>query len=105
SNMLQQANAALYKLTTNELKNDTYLVIRDGKRLFLKEYQRPRNDGLGARFIFQRLTDGEPFINERSDAILFHAEISGGSATDETETLVRPHGHAVLRRVNVGAKT
>ena len=84
SNMLQQANASLYKLTTNELKNDTYLVIRDGKRLFLKEYQRPRNDGLGARFIFQRLPDGEPFINERSEEILFHAEMSGGSALDGT---------------------
>src|SRR2546427_2598075 len=39
---------------------------------------------LGARFIFQRLTDGEPFINERSEEILFHAEISGGSAIDGT---------------------
>ena len=84
SNMLQQANAALYKLTTTELKNVTYLVIRDGKRLFLKEYQRPRNDGLGARFVFQRLTDGEPFISERSEEILFHSEISGGSALDGT---------------------
>ena len=84
SNMLQQANASLYKITTNELKNDTYLVIRDGKRLFLKEYQRPRNDGLGARFIFQRLQDGEPFVNERSEEILFHTEISGGSALDGT---------------------
>jgi hypothetical protein len=84
SNMMQQANAALSKLTTSELKNDTYLVIRDGKRLFLKEYQRPRNDGLGARFIFQRLQDGEPFISERSEEILFHAEILGGSAIDGT---------------------
>jgi hypothetical protein len=84
SNMMQQASAALSKLTTSELKNDTYLVIRDGKRLFLKEYQRPRNDGLGARFIFQRLQDGEPFISERSEEILFHSEISGGSAIDGT---------------------
>lgn len=84
SNMLQQANAALYTLTTNELKNDTYLVIRDGRRLFLKEYQRPRNDGLGARFIFQRLPDGKPFINEQSEEILFHTEINGGAALDGT---------------------
>ena len=84
SNMMQQANAVLYKLTTNELKNETYLVIRDGKRLSLKEYQRPRNDGLGARFIFERLPGGKPFISERSEEILFHSDLSGGSALDGT---------------------
>jgi hypothetical protein len=84
SNMLQQANAALYKLTTNELKQSTYLVVKDGKRLFLKEYQPPRKDGLGARFIFPRLVDGDPFISERSGEILFHTDLSGGSALDAT---------------------
>lgn len=84
SNMLQAANAALYKLTTNELKNDTYLVVKDGRRLFLKEYQPPRKDGLGARFIFPRLVEGEPFISERSGEILFHTDLSGGSVLDAT---------------------
>ena len=84
SNMLQQATAVLYKLTTNELKNDTYLLLKGGKRVFLKEYQPPGKDGLGARFIFARLVDGEPFISEKSEEILFHTDLSGGSAIDGT---------------------
>lgn len=84
SNMLQQAKSALLKLTTNELKNNTYLSIKDGRRLFLKEYQPPGKDGLGARFIFTRLVDGEPFISEKGAEILFHTDLSGGSALDAT---------------------
>jgi hypothetical protein len=84
SNMLQQANAALYKLTTNELKNVTYLVTNNGKRLFLGEYQRPGKDGLGARFIFPRLVGGQPFISESSGDIAFHTDLSGGSALDSS---------------------
>jgi hypothetical protein len=84
SNMLQQANSLLYKLTTSDLKNNTYLSIKDGRRLFLKEYQPPAKDGMGARFIFTRLVNGEPFISEKSVEILFHTELSGGSALDAT---------------------
>lgn len=84
SNMLQQANSLLYKLTTNELKNNTYLVTDNGKRLFLKEYQPPAKDGMGARFIFQRLLDGEPFVSEKSGEIGFHTDLSGGSSLDGT---------------------
>jgi len=79
SNMLQQANSTLYKLTTSELKNVTYLVTNNGKRLFLQEYQPPGKDGLGARFIFTRLVDGEPFISEKSGDIVFHTDLSGGN--------------------------
>jgi hypothetical protein len=82
SNMFQQANAALYKLTTSELKNNTYLVLKDGKRLFLQEYQPPRNDGLGARFIFTRSVNGVPFVTESGGEILFHSDLSGGSVLD-----------------------
>lgn len=82
SNMLQQATSLLYKLTTNELKNNTYLAVPGGKRLFLQEYQPPAKDGLGARFIFPRRVDGEPFISEKSGEILFHADLSGGSRLD-----------------------
>ena len=84
SNMLQQATSLLYKLTTNELKNNTYLVADNGKRLFLKEYQPPGKDGLGARFIFTKLVDGEPFISEKSGDLQFRTDLSGGSSLDST---------------------
>jgi len=86
SNMLQQANSLLYKLTTSELKNNTYLVTDNGKRLFLQEYQPPGKDGLGARFIFQRLVDGEPFVSEKGSDLSFHTDLNGGSSLDGTIT-------------------
>ena len=58
-----QAGAKFSKATTSLLKNNTYLELNNGKRLFLQEYQPPGPDGLGAKFIFARLVDGLPFIN------------------------------------------
>lgn len=77
SQKVQQATAAFYKLTTAELKNSTYLVTKGGQRIFLHEYQPPRKDGFGARFIFPRLVDGEPYLNANSGELAFHSEIPG----------------------------
>ena len=72
---LQTAASLLQTLTTAELKNNTYLLRRGGERVFLKEYQTPKKDGLGARLIFPRLVNGEPFANAESGEILFHCEL------------------------------
>jgi hypothetical protein len=84
SNMLQQAIGLLHKLKTSELKNNTYLVGKDGQRVFLQEYQAPRNDGLGARFVFPRTANGKSFITPESGEILFHAELGGGNRLNST---------------------
>lgn len=84
SNMLQQALSLLQKLKTSELKNNTYLVGKDGERLFLQEYQPPRDDGLGARFVFPRMVNGKPFITPESGDLLFHSELGGGSLLNST---------------------
>ena len=78
SGLLQQTQASFYKLTTNELKNNTYLLA-GGQRVFVKEYQPPGKDGLGARYIFPRLVDGKPFITPETGDILFHSELSGST--------------------------
>lgn len=65
SRLMQETQASFYKLTTSELINNTYLLA-GGRRVFLKEYQPPGNDGLGARYIFPKLPDGKPFITRRS---------------------------------------
>ena len=78
SRLLQQSTQAFYKFTTNELKNNTYLLA-SGQRVFIKEYQPPGSDGLGARYIFPRLVDGKPFITLESGDILFHCEPSGAT--------------------------
>ncbi len=74
---VQQATAALYKFTTADLKNTTYLVTKSGQRIFLQEYQPPRKDGFGARFIFPRLVDNEPYLNANSGELAFHTELPG----------------------------
>ncbi|HXG91860.1 MAG TPA: hypothetical protein VNN73_05750 [Blastocatellia bacterium] len=84
SNMLQEANSLLTRLTTAQLKNNTYLQASGGERVFLQEYQPPRNDGLGARFVFPRTVDGKPIIASDAGEIVFHAELSGGSALNST---------------------
>jgi hypothetical protein len=77
SNKLQQANAALFKYVTGELKNETYLLTKSGQRAFLQEYQAPRKDGLGAKFIFPRMVDGKPLITQETGEVLFHSELPG----------------------------
>ena len=77
SSKLQQANAALFKFTTAQLKLNTYLQAKGGQRIFLQEYQPPRNDGLGARFIFPRMVDGKPILTPESGEVVFHSELPG----------------------------
>jgi len=71
------AASLLDRQSTAQLKNDTYLS-KGGKRVFLTEYQTPRNDGLGARFIFPRSVDGKPFISADSDEVVFHSTLNAG---------------------------
>ncbi|MEW6209653.1 MAG: hypothetical protein AB1631_14895 [Acidobacteriota bacterium] len=81
SNHLQQATLMLAKMTTADLQNNTYLLAGNGQKVFIKEYQPPRNDGLGARFIFPRLIDGKPFIMAETESVLFHSEMMAAKAT------------------------
>ena len=78
----QQALGVLMAKGTADLKNDSFLEIKGGKRIFIQEYQRPKKDGVGARFIFQRLVDGNPFITEQSEEIHFYAPLSDSYKLD-----------------------
>jgi hypothetical protein len=71
---LQAMNSA----TTGTLKNKAYLERQDGKRLFLQDYRAPTQDqdNLGAKFIFPRVVDNEPFLNSKSGTVRFYAEFN-----------------------------
>ena len=75
------AMQALNSATTATLKNETFLE-RDGKRLFLHEYVPPGKDGFGARFIFLRLVEEQPFIKDSSGEVRFAAKYPGGLKVD-----------------------
>jgi hypothetical protein len=57
------------------LANTTYLETKDGKRIFLKDYKAPINDGMGAKFIFARLTEEGPFVKPDSGYVRFYSEV------------------------------
>jgi hypothetical protein len=73
-NVVMQAFSAA---ETSVLKNNAYLERRDGKRLFLSEYVKPGRDGFGARFIFPRTLDGQPFLTDAAGEVRFYAEFPG----------------------------
>lgn len=79
---LQQALGLLNQGSTGKFKNNTFLEVKGGKRIFLQEYQPPRPDGFGARYIFQRLVDEKPFITPESQEIHFFTELSSDYRID-----------------------
>lgn len=76
-----QAMQAISSAITATLKNETYLE-RDGKRNFLHEYIPPGQDGFGARFIFLRVVDEQPFINSNTGEVRFVTKYSNGMKVD-----------------------
>lgn len=78
NSVMQAFNSAV----TATLKNDTYLERSDGKRLFLEEYVPPGKDGFGARFIFLRAPNGQPFIENSSGEIHFFSQFPRSGKID-----------------------
>src|SRR6266404_9568544 len=60
--------------TAETIKNNTYLERKDGKRIFASDYQAPGPDGAGAKFVFARTLDGQPFLNAESGEVRFYSE-------------------------------
>jgi hypothetical protein len=67
---------AINSATTATLQNKAYLERQDGKRMFLTGYLAPIPDGLGAKFIFPRWIDGQPFLSVKSETVRFVAEFN-----------------------------
>jgi len=61
--------------TTEGLQKNVYLERKDGKKLYLMEYRAPAEDGMGAKFVFPRTVDGQPFLSE-NDSVRFVAEMN-----------------------------
>lgn len=59
----------------NALKEVTYLERKDGKRVQLVDYRAPVEDGLGAKLVFPRTVDGQPFIDANSGEVRFSMDL------------------------------
>ncbi len=67
--------AAFSNATADALKENVYLERKDGKKLYLLDYRAPVEDGMGAKFIFKRVLDGQPFLSE-NDSVRFVAQLN-----------------------------
>src|SRR2546430_3724382 len=76
------------------LKNNTYLERNDGKRIFLEEYVPPGKDGFGARFIFLRELDGQPFVTAGTTDVRFVVQFPRTKSAD-------PNGLKIDRRFKI----
>jgi hypothetical protein len=61
--------------TTESLQKSVYLERKDGKKLYLMEYRAPVEDGMGAKFVFPRTMDGQPFLSG-DDTVRFVAQLN-----------------------------
>lgn len=61
--------------TTEALQKNVYLERKDGKKLYLMEYRAPVEDGMGAKFVFPRKFEGQPFLSE-NDSVRFFAQLN-----------------------------
>jgi hypothetical protein len=57
-------------------KDVVYLERKDGKRVALMNYFAPGPDRLGAKFVFPRTLDGQPFLDANSGEVRVYMEIN-----------------------------
>jgi len=68
------AEQAFRSATSETLKPKCYLERNDGKRLYLEQFEQPTADQTGAKFVFPRTLDGQPFLTTANETVRFVAE-------------------------------
>ena len=66
----------LTSVTADSLKEKVYLERKDGRKLMLADYRPPGPDGMGAKFVFLRNLEGQPFLTAESDNVRFFAQFN-----------------------------
>jgi len=71
-----EASEAFKAATLESLKESTYLERSDGQRVPLADFRAPFADGLGAKFVFPRMLNDQPFLVAGSGQLKFHSQLS-----------------------------
>jgi hypothetical protein len=79
---IEKVMQVLRTQSTGTLRSDSYLERSDGKRVYLTEYVPPGRDGVGARFVFPRKLDGQPFLTSKFATIRFISELGSSIKFD-----------------------
>ena len=61
--------------TPKRLKKPSILSVKMARNYSLMEYRAPAGDGMGAKFIFKRVVDGQPFLSA-NDNVKFVAQFN-----------------------------
>ena len=72
---ISAADPEALTLLVSQLKTTTYLERKDGKRVALNDYRPASQDGMGAKFIFPRTLDGQPFIDANSGELRVNIQL------------------------------
>jgi len=68
---------------TDVLRNNTYLELKTGDRIFLQQYVPPQQNALHAAvFVFPRTVDSKPVINPDYVSVRFHSDFENITAVD-----------------------
>lgn len=70
------AARAFATATLESLKESTYLERQDGQRVPLANFVAPIADGLGAKFVFPRMLNNQPFLEAGSGQLKFYSQLS-----------------------------
>lgn len=71
-----EAMQAFKSATLESLKSATYLERRDGQKIQLADFKAPVADGLGAKFVFPRTLNNQPFLGADSGQLKFFCQLS-----------------------------
>ena len=72
SPLIRVIEQKLERINLERLSQDTQLTTKSGKKIALKEYLPPEDNGMGSRFVFPRTTeDGSPLLTEEDGEIRF----------------------------------
>lgn len=74
--MGEEALKAFASSTLESLKGSTYLERHDGERVQLVDFKAPIADGLGAKFVFPRMLNNQPFLDPGSGQLKFYCQLS-----------------------------
>lgn len=74
--MGSEASKAFTAATLESLKESTYLERPDGQKVQLADFRTPVADGLGAKFVFPRTLNSQPFLSPGSGQLKFHSQLS-----------------------------
>lgn len=72
----RDASQAFQTATFDSLKDSTYLERQDGQRVLLADFKAPVADGLGAKFVFPRMLNNQPFLTPGNGQLKFSSQLS-----------------------------